>query len=111
MTKNAVFMRLVAFRKRLVINNKRGLEKIRIRACLKKHSRNLYAPLCGIFCPNSVVIARCDALLRTKSPANCDAYLAESLFPTRSAEERKSCIIFRDNQCYMKKCLESVMRT
>ncbi|MFQ7771077.1 MAG: DUF6783 domain-containing protein [Ruminococcus sp.] len=21
------------------------------RACLKKHSRNLHAPLCGIFCP------------------------------------------------------------
>ena len=81
------------------------------RACLKNHFHNLHAPLCGIFCPNSVVIARCDALLRTKSPANCDAYLAESLFPTRSAEERKSCIIFRDNQCYMKKCLESVMRT
>ncbi|MFR8696620.1 MAG: DUF6783 domain-containing protein, partial [Blautia faecis] len=24
------------------------------RACLKKHSCNLHAPLCGIFCPNSV---------------------------------------------------------
>ena len=42
-------MRLVAFRKRLVINNKRGLEKIRIRVCLKKHSHNLYAPLCGLW--------------------------------------------------------------
>ena len=25
------------------------------RACLKNHSRNLHAPLCGIFCPNSDV--------------------------------------------------------
>ncbi|WP_431833852.1 DUF6783 domain-containing protein, partial [Blautia acetigignens] len=24
------------------------------RACLKNHSRNLHAPLCGRFCPNSV---------------------------------------------------------
>ena len=29
-----------------------------IRACLKNHSRNLHAPLCGIFHPNSVVVAR-----------------------------------------------------
>ena len=27
------------------------------RACLKNHSRNLHAPLCGIFCPNSTVTA------------------------------------------------------
>uniref|UniRef100_UPI002FE6F465 DUF6783 domain-containing protein n=1 Tax=Blautia glucerasea TaxID=536633 RepID=UPI002FE6F465 len=40
----------------------------------------MYAPLCGIFCPNSVVIARYDALLRTKSPTNCDEHLAEVLF-------------------------------
>ncbi|WP_431833860.1 DUF6783 domain-containing protein, partial [Blautia acetigignens] len=26
----------------------------RTRACLKNHSHNLHAPLCGIFCPNSV---------------------------------------------------------
>ena len=55
------------------------------RACLKKHSRNLRAPLCGIFYPNSVVVARYDALIRTKSPTNCDAHLAESLFQTRSS--------------------------
>ena len=29
-----------------------------IRACLKKHSCDLHAPLCGIFCPNSVAVAR-----------------------------------------------------
>ena len=55
-----------------------------IRACLKNHSRNLHAPLCGIFCPNSVAVARYGALIRTKSPTNCDAHLAESLFQTRS---------------------------
>ncbi|MFZ1697374.1 MAG: DUF6783 domain-containing protein [Blautia wexlerae] len=26
--------------------------------CLKNHSRNLHAPLCGIFRPNSVALAR-----------------------------------------------------
>ena len=41
-----------------------------------KMPRNLHAPLCGIFCPNSVVVARYDALIRTKSPTNCDAHLA-----------------------------------
>ena len=28
-----------------------------VRACLKNHSRNLHAPLCGIFHPNSVAVA------------------------------------------------------
>ena len=54
------------------------------RACLKNHSRNLHTPLCGRFHPNSVVVARYDALIRVKSPTNCDAHLAESLFQTRS---------------------------
>ena len=58
--------------------------KTNARACLKNHSRNLHAPLCGIFCPNSVAVARYGALIRTKSPTNCDAHLAESLFQTRS---------------------------
>ena len=56
----------------------------RSRACLKNHSRNLHAPLCGRFCPNSVAVARYGAFIRTKSPTNCDAHLAESLFQTRS---------------------------
>ncbi|WP_368371561.1 DUF6783 domain-containing protein [Ruminococcus sp. 1001136sp1_2201st1_G3_2201SCRN_220225] len=51
---------------------------------MKNHSRNLHAPLCGIFCPNSVAVARYGAFIRTKSPTNCDAHLAESLFQTRS---------------------------
>ncbi|MFR4085392.1 MAG: DUF6783 domain-containing protein, partial [Lachnospiraceae bacterium] len=25
---------------------------------MKNHSRNLHAPVCGIFCPNSVAVAR-----------------------------------------------------
>ena len=56
-----------------------------IRVCLKNHSRNLHAPLCGIFHPNSVAVARYGALIRAKYPTNCDARLAESLFQTRSS--------------------------
>ena len=51
---------------------------------LKNHSRNLHAPLCGIFHPNSVAVAHYGALIRAKYPTNCDAHLAESLFQTRS---------------------------
>ena len=40
------------------------------RACLKNHFRNLQAPLCGIFYPHSVAVARYDALIRIKSPTN-----------------------------------------
>ena len=57
--------------------------------CLKNHFHNVYAPLCGIFCPNSVVVARYDALIRTKSSTNCDVHLAESLFQTRSGVAKK----------------------
>ena len=60
------------------------------RACLKNHSRNLYAPLCGIFHPNLVAVARYGALIRAKSPTNCDAHLAESLFQTRSRACQKA---------------------
>ena len=67
----------------LLLRAKTGLETY-TRACLKNHSRNLHAPLCGIFCPNSVAVARYGAFIRTKSPTNCDAHLAESLFQTRS---------------------------
>ena len=57
------------------------------RACLKNHSCNLHAPLCGRFHPNSVAVARYGALIREKSPTNCDAHLAESLFQTRSRSQ------------------------
>ena len=68
----------------------KSLTKTTARACLKKHSCNLHAPLCGIFCPNSVAVARYGALIRTKSPTNCDAHLAESLFQTRSRKLMQS---------------------
>ncbi|WP_334296242.1 MULTISPECIES: DUF6783 domain-containing protein [Blautia] len=45
----------------------------------------MHAPLCGKFCPNSVAVARYDTLVRTKSPTNCDAHLAKSIFQTRSS--------------------------
>ncbi|WP_461883656.1 DUF6783 domain-containing protein [Fusicatenibacter sp.] len=44
----------------------------------------MHAPLCGIFCLLSVAVARYASLVQTKSPTNCDAHLAESLFQTRS---------------------------
>ncbi|RHS92308.1 hypothetical protein DW904_22145 [Ruminococcus sp. AM42-11] len=61
---------------------------------MKNHSRNLHAPLCGRFHPNSGAVARYGALIRAKSPTNCDAHLAESLFQTRSsiAQNRKKVI-------------------
>ena len=40
---------------------------------------------CGMFCPNSIAVVRYGALIRAKSPTNCDAHLAESLFQTRSS--------------------------
>ncbi len=62
------------------------------RACLKNHSRHLYndayasySPLCVIFAPNSVNIARYVSFIRHKSPTNCDAHLTESIFQTRSS--------------------------
>ena len=59
------------------------------RVCLKNHSCNLHAPLCGIFCLHSVDVARYAALIQTKSPTNCDIYLAESIFKTHSSIIRK----------------------
>ncbi|MEE1484107.1 MAG: DUF6783 domain-containing protein [Anaerobutyricum hallii] len=37
-----------------------------------------------MFCLHSVDVARYAALIQTKSPTNCDAHLAESIFRTRS---------------------------
>ena len=64
------------------------------RACLKNHFRNLQAPLCGIFYPHSVAVARYAALIRIKSPTNWDSQLTKSLFQTRSNADERS----------MKKC-------
>ena len=59
--------------------------KVYPRACLKNHSSNLHASIYGIFCLHSVDVARYAALIQAKSPANCNAHLAESLFQTRSS--------------------------
>ena len=61
-----------------------------VRACLKNHSSNLHAPICGIFCLHSVDVARYAALIQAKSPANCDAHLAESIFQIRSKIDVKN---------------------
>ena len=61
-----------------------------IRVCLKNHFCNLHAPLYGIFCLHSVDVARYAALIQTKSPINCDIYLAESIFKTHSRREERS---------------------
>ena len=60
------------------------VEKKGARACLKNHFRNLQAPLCGIFYPHSVAVARYAALIRIKSPTNWDSQLTKRLFQTRS---------------------------
>ena len=49
-------------------------------------------PLCSIFCPNSVAVARYGAFIRTKSSTNCDARLAESFFQIRSRWMKKESI-------------------
>ena len=51
-----------------------------LRAYLKNHFRNLQAPLCGIFYPHSVAVARYAALIRIKSPTNWNSQLTKSLF-------------------------------
>ena len=95
------------------------------RACLKNHSRNLHAPLCGIFHPNSVAVARYGALIRAKYPTNCDAHLAESLFQTHSrvmSSEQKDDVkeIFQGWKnvgnmdyvcCWYKKCADFMKNT
>ena len=52
------------------------------RVCLKIHSCHLHIPLCGIFVPNSVNVARYASLIRDKSPTNWDAQMSESNFQT-----------------------------
>ena len=54
--------------------------------CLKNHSCNLHAPICRKFCLHSVAVAQAHytALIQAKSPANCNAHLAESIFQTLS---------------------------
>ncbi|RHS54436.1 hypothetical protein DW961_15355 [Blautia sp. AM46-3MH] len=68
------------------MGNRRQFLPQRSRACLKNHFRNLQAPLCGIFYPYSVAVARYAALIRIKSPTNWDSQLTKSLFQTRSSQ-------------------------
>ena len=42
-------------------------------------------PTLRLICLGSAYVVRYDALIRTKSPTNCDAHYAESLFQTRSS--------------------------
>ena len=79
-TGNAAIRRRMVFLLKIPIS----FSSICHRVCLKNHSRNLHAPLCGIFHPNSVAVARYGALIRAKYPTNCDAHLTESLFQTHS---------------------------
>ena len=46
--------------------------------------------LCGIFCQDSVDVARYGALIPANSPTNCDAHLAESLFQICSGKGEKA---------------------
>ena len=59
------------------------------RACLKNHSYNLQALICGIFCLHSVDVARYDALIQAKSPTNCNAHLAERIIQTFFSKTEK----------------------
>ncbi|MEE1417384.1 MAG: DUF6783 domain-containing protein [Lachnospiraceae bacterium] len=47
----------------------------------------MQAPLCGIFYPYSVAVARYAALIRIKFPTNWDSQLTKSLFQTRSRKK------------------------
>ena len=51
----------------------------------ENHDCNLYVLLCELFYRFLVDVARYAALIQTKSPINCDIYLAESIFKTHSS--------------------------
>ena len=72
---------------RFMISTKKRIRPVRAR--LKIHSRHLHAPLCGIFAPNSVNVARYASLIGAKSPTKCDAQLTESNFQTHSRARLK----------------------
>ena len=68
-----------------------------VRACLKNHFRNLQAPLCGIFYPHSVAVARYAALIRINSPTNWNLQLTKSHFQTRSSPDEPEELLFTGN--------------
>ncbi|MFR0989675.1 MAG: DUF6783 domain-containing protein [Anaerobutyricum hallii] len=53
----------------------------------------MHTPIYGIFCLHSVAVAHYAALIQAKSPANCDAHLAESIFQTRSRAYSKNTLV------------------
>ena len=65
------------------------------RACLKNHSCNLHAPICGRFYLNEGGVAGYVNWMKAKYTANCNAHLAESIFQIRSRRSRLySCLLF-----------------
>ena len=68
------------------------------RACLKNHFRNLQAPLCGIFYPHSVAVARYAALIRIKSPTNWDSQFTKWLPGPVWIRRRMKYISFRSGK-------------
>ena len=74
------------------------VEKKGARACLKNHFRNLQAPLCGIFYPHSVAVARYAALIRIKSPTNWDSQFTKWLPGPVWIRRRMKYISFRSGK-------------
>ena len=52
---------------------------------MKNHSYKMHTPICDIFCIHSVAVAHYVALIQAKSPTNCNAHLAESIFQKHSS--------------------------
>ena len=76
------------------------------RVCLKIHSCHLHIPLCGIFVPNSVNVARYASLIRDKSPTSWDAQMSESNFQThpRALLKHAKSYFWRQNGPRSRKC-------
>lgn len=53
---------------------------------------HLHAPFCVIAAPDSGYIARHAPFIWQKSPTNCDAHPAESIFQTRSSHPIRSMV-------------------
>ena len=79
------------------------------RACPQNHSFNLPVPFCEKFIPDSVPVARYDALIRD-IPTNCDAHLAEGIFQTRSKIKTTIHILLFPNMhgCFLVFCICNV---
>ena len=74
---------------------------------MKNHSRNLHAPLCGIFCPNSVVVARYDASSEQNLPQIVThilqkAFFKHALVQRKLRKNSGSLKKFQDDQSFLK---------